>query len=372
MTLNNPTESIAQKLRITDADIRERKALLGLEPEDEIALTRHRLLIEPRIDQIVEAFYAFQLAIPSVRAVLGDRDTVSTLKVSMRHYVLDLFAGDYGMPYAEGRLRVGRVHARIGVPSKYYIASMWHLFGLLTALCTTGEDDVATSLHKLFLFDMGLTFDTYILGVNAQVEAARDDLQRYSHELERIIDERTGQLETLSRIDELTGLGNRRAFGEALERECAAAKRRGGSVCLMFADLNDFKSVNDTEGHHAGDDLLRKVGGVMGGNCRISDSAFRFGGDEFCLLLPETDARGAEVLAGRLGDAVQEVTGDRIGVSFGWSVSGPDLRVEPAEFLKQADKSMYRNKGWRGPSGATATLIQMRPLTNGKANPKPN
>lgn len=372
MTLANPNQSIAHKLRITDADIRERKSLLGMTAADEITLTRARPLIEPCVDQVVTEFYDFQLAVPTVRAVLGDSDTVTALKSSMRSYVLELVGGDYGMRYAEKRLRVGRTHARIGVPPKYYIASMWHLFDLISETAQTAGDDFSASLRRLMLFDMGLTFDTFLMGISAQVEAARDDLQRYSTELERIVEERTEQLAILSRIDELTGLGNRRAFGDALERECAAARRRGGSVCLMFADLDNFKSVNDLDGHDVGDEMLRRVGHVLGRTCRASDSAFRFGGDEFCLLLPETDAAGAEVLASRLAEAVAKVTDNRIGLTMGWSVSGPAIHVEPAQFLKQADKSMYRNKGVRSSQGQTATLIQMRPWRNGQEIPKPN
>jgi diguanylate cyclase (GGDEF)-like protein len=101
------------------------------------------------------------------------------------------------------------------------------------------------------------------------------------------------------RQDAVTGLLNRRAYDETLARESARARRHRRDLALCLFDLDDFKAVNDNDGHLAGDDVLREFAGVLRG-VRGEDFAFRVGGDEFALILPETDLGGAEIVARRL------------------------------------------------------------------------
>lgn len=346
MSRNDPAETLAQQLGITAADLRERKLLLGICASEEAELSRLRPSVELVIDDIIETFYRRQLATPAIRAMIGDKDTLTHLKSAMRAYVLDLFSGDYGVEYAERRLRVGRVHGRIGIPSKYYISAIFQLLLVLGEFLEreTGSTYPPPCLRRLLLLDIELTFDTYIHGLMGQVEALREELAGYSRELEEVVRERTARIETLSRVDELTGLYNRRALTEALERECAAAQRRGGSLCLMFLDLDDFKLVNDTNGHATGDTLLKSVAQVLRMTCRVSDMVFRYGGDEFCLLLPETDDDGAATLCDRLVAETGRASDDVLGISVGWAVSGPDTYHSPEELLRRADNAMYAQK----------------------------
>ena len=98
----------------------------------------------------------------------------------------------------------------------------------------------------------------------------------------------------LARTDGLTGLYGRRAFLVRLEHDLALAKRRGSPVTLAYLDLDDFKAVNDTRGHLAGDRVLETTGRVLRNSLRQADTAARLGGDEFALVLPDTDSRGAQ------------------------------------------------------------------------------
>jgi diguanylate cyclase (GGDEF)-like protein len=108
----------------------------------------------------------------------------------------------------------------------------------------------------------------------------------------------------LAGVDRLTGLGNRRAFDDTLELQMRRARRRGTALALLLADLDDFKSVNDEHGHMSGDACLRHVAVTIAGEVRRPDACFRWGGDEFAILLDEADLRGAVQVAERLAAAV--------------------------------------------------------------------
>jgi diguanylate cyclase (GGDEF)-like protein len=108
-----------------------------------------------------------------------------------------------------------------------------------------------------------------------------------------------------ARVDSLTGLGNRRAFEEAVTTEAARADRNGMPVSLLMADLDGFKQINDTYGHTAGDDCLRKVAEAFRLAVRAGDLCFRWGGDEFVALLPGTGLHAAERVRERLEATVR-------------------------------------------------------------------
>src|SRR6185312_5828947 len=107
-------------------------------------------------------------------------------------------------------------------------------------------------------------------------------------------------------VDVLTGIANRRQCEDALAHEIARAERLGGPLTLVLADLDDFKAVNDLHGHTVGDDVLREFASVLKATVRDSDLAGRWGGEEFMLLLPGTDAAGAANLADRVRAGLAE------------------------------------------------------------------
>ena len=104
----------------------------------------------------------------------------------------------------------------------------------------------------------------------------------------------------LSTVDSLTGLFNRSFFFAAIEREIARCARSGRGFCLLMMDLDELKIINDRLGHFHGDRVLRGVGEVISQGVRRIDTAARYGGDEFVVLLPETDPTGAFVLAEKI------------------------------------------------------------------------
>ena len=149
--------------------------------------------------------------------------------------------------------------------------------------------------------------------------------------------------------DSLTGLPNRALFDERLERAITRAKRSQQSVAVFFCDLDRFKLVNDSLGHAAGDALLVEVSRRMVDAIRVQDSAARFGGDEFALLLEDAgDPAGIFRIAERLQASIRKpisVLGQEVytTLSIGIAVSA-DGRVDPVELVRHADAAMYRAK----------------------------
>ncbi len=153
----------------------------------------------------------------------------------------------------------------------------------------------------------------------------------------------------LSRFDTLTGLANRAAFYAAVEREISRVGRMGRGFCVLMVDVDDLKPVNDTFGHPAGDDLLRTVTGVITRTIRVTDTAGRYGGDEFMVLLPETEPEGAYTVAdklrrevARLGFRVGERT-IRTSISIGL-VAFPEDGSTMDALISAADAAMYEAK----------------------------
>jgi diguanylate cyclase (GGDEF)-like protein len=156
--------------------------------------------------------------------------------------------------------------------------------------------------------------------------------------------------EQLTITDDLTRLFNSRYLNLYLGREIKRCKRHGIPLSLIFLDLDGFKSINDQYGHLAGSGTLTEVGGILALGVRESDILARYGGDEFVVVLPETPASGALVIAERLRRAIEEHRflesqgiQARISASFGIATY-PDHALTPEGLIQKADQAMYRVK----------------------------
>ncbi|HEX7951060.1 MAG TPA: bifunctional diguanylate cyclase/phosphodiesterase [Candidatus Limnocylindrales bacterium] len=161
-------------------------------------------------------------------------------------------------------------------------------------------------------------------------------------------------------LDALTGLGNHRAFQEEIERQWAIAGRYNRALALVLLDLDEFKQINDSSGHAAGDLLLRRMGSHITGHLRRSDRAFRIGGDEFAILLPETDGDGAYVVSRRLLATSLEGEARRAGasaMSFSAGIAAVPGSARDRETLySQADAALY----WGKRHGRTVVTVYDR------------
>ena len=184
----------------------------------------------------------------------------------------------------------------------------------------------------------------------ALVEALREPL---GSALAHITEQR--KLEELSRIDELTGLLNRRAFNDDLDARIGRSVRRGRSGALIYVDLDNFKQVNDTHGHETGDEVLKTLAGILHQSIREYDLAARLGGDEFAVWLDDTDqtialGRGKNIVSAC--NDLKEFSGSEdepLGVSVGIAVYSPTSEETLEGLVARADQAMYEAK--RGGKG---------------------
>jgi two-component system, cell cycle response regulator len=157
-------------------------------------------------------------------------------------------------------------------------------------------------------------------------------------------------LQELATTDPLTGLYNRRQFFTLAQQECNRASRYRHCVSLIMIDIDHFKAVNDTHGHAVGDEILRGIAGLLLENHRSVDVPARLGGEEFVIVLPETDSPSAYVVAERLRRIVEGfdfVTAAglvKITVSMGVACAHPSSKVTLDGLLENADKALYESK----------------------------
>lgn len=174
-----------------------------------------------------------------------------------------------------------------------------------------------------------------------RAQAAR---QQELEEAQKLLLERNLELTEQSLTDALTGLKNRRAFERVLADEYARSVRARSGLALLMVDVDHFKAYNDQYGHLAGDHALRAVGGAIQSQARAYDLVARFGGEEFAVILPDTQMADMRAVAERIRLAVQGLTGLHrpVSVSVGAAISLPD--ASPAALLERADQALYQAK----------------------------
>jgi diguanylate cyclase (GGDEF)-like protein len=160
--------------------------------------------------------------------------------------------------------------------------------------------------------------------------------------------ERMQELERQASQDALTGLSNRRRFEQDLAAAMARSRRDRSTGALLMLDLDRFKQVNDSQGHPAGDRLIKEMAALLRQRTRASDSLARLGGDEFAVILPrcsrEEAVLAAEAIADEIRDHRSEEVHDRVTVSIGVAMFGDDPRTSVATIVSEADAAMYAAK----------------------------
>ena len=243
--------------------------------------------------------------------------------------------------------------------SAFLIVWRWQLTALLvgvtgvtlTVCCLTVGSPLAGSQVATIVFYM-TTAAT--LAIAAQVYRHRTGWQRFVVEA-ALEDERTrnailvDELDQLTREDPLTAVGNRRAWDERAVSELLRAKRHDGTLSLILCDLDTFKSVNDNFGHAAGDRVLRVAAALLTSRARETDLVVRLGGDEFCVLCPDTDLPAAQALAFGIVELARNTRWPH-GVHITFSVGVAEARpgdFDPDEVLHRADCALYEAKSSR-------------------------
>lgn len=180
-----------------------------------------------------------------------------------------------------------------------------------------------------------------------EIEDLREQANQANAEIARLQAE-LEQTSALIRHDPLTGVLNRKGLDEALSREAAFAQRRGTPLCLGLLDVDNFKQINDTHGHQTGDEALQHLTNVIRENVRPQDSVGRYGGEEFVVLLPDTDLDSATAALVRLQRALTKrfflARQQKLLITFSAGVAELRAEEQPVDAIDRADKAMYLAK----------------------------
>ncbi len=247
----------------------------------------------------------------------------------------DVLITDLLMPEADGLELCRRVRASAETGYTY----------IILATMLGGHEDVVRGMEAGaddYLVKPVEPFDLQAKLIAAErVTALHAELGRYRAELAK-----------LARTDALTQLANRRSLEEDLRMLDARSQRYGRPYCVAICDVDHFKTYNDTLGHQAGDEALRAVAAKLAAEVRASDGVYRYGGEEFVLVLPEQSLQTARAAVERVRAAVEQLAiphpgrgpGGVVTMSFGIAGFRPGLTTTAEDLLEQADAALYEAK----------------------------
>jgi diguanylate cyclase (GGDEF)-like protein len=281
----------------------------------------------------------------TIAALLDNpRERASVLDALRQHW-RDLFGqGPSEAALARAAL-IGRRHFEVAVRPRHYLALCQLLSKILTdALIEDPNIDTPQAVDavgRLVMMDAEVVLGSYY--------GSLADLVSYEAQSEtRSLKHRVSVLEDMAFVDALTGLFNRRYFDRSISVEISRANRDHTPLSLLVCDIDRFKAINDGHGHPVGDQVLHRLAGVLADMGRKTDIVTRFGGEEFCFVLPNTKPEWARLVAERVRTkveatpiAIEHGTLDvTISIGIGTYRAGDTV----AQLLQRADEALYRAK----------------------------
>jgi len=332
--------------KIYAMDIERRASLLGLlelkTNDHEVAKVLHQEILEPCAEKIVDDFYDYLLQYDEY-ATLLEQDKLPILKQTQASYVRSFGVGFDTSDYFDHRLRVGLAHKKVGLKLGLYQCAYHQLQQLMLNEIPenfmekgVSSRDLCGFIHKITTLDMTLAIETYH---GALVMDIQDELD--SIHVEKAL------LREQVRTDSLTGLFTR-DYGFTVLKKCMSGNRGSKDICLILADIDHFKRVNDTYGHFAGDEVLRQLAKLLNSAVRDLDVVCRFGGEEFMIVLCRATADIALKVAERIRQSVSEnivqYDGKDIQITISQGIAITELGKDAKQFFSAADKALYRAK----------------------------
>jgi diguanylate cyclase (GGDEF)-like protein len=322
-----------------ESAIAERLGLVGLlDPglRDQGEVLQNRV-IRPNADAILDSFYSTLVEIDEFNAIVGEYTDPDKLRTTQRRYLLSLGVDFDSTEYFQRRLKVGLVHQKLGIPQSLYQSTFQKLQSLLIRHIPEQDWRNRSATYALIQFILKITALDMSLAVESYLESS----------LENVRGEKD-RLRHLAMTDWLTGLHNhsysRHFLGKALQR----SKADGSPLCVIMADLDHFKQVNDQYGHLVGDKVLQIVAARMISAARTGDEICRYGGEEFLFVLRKTDmAEGIEVaerVRQRIGSDAVHAGKSELSVSLSLGIAGACNGDDVDRLIGRADRALYSAK----------------------------
>ncbi len=276
---------------------------------------------------------------------------------------VDVVISDWVMPGIDGIELCRRLRAQPRAEYTYFIflTSNSEKSHILTGV-EAGADDYLVKPLDLDELRVRLLVAARITTLHAELAANRSDLERLNRELA-----------DQGRTDALTQIGNRLRLDEDLQELAARTERYGQRYCVAMCDIDFFKAFNDTKGHVAGDEVLRTVANTIRQTMRRGDSVYRYGGEEFLLILPEQTLASAILAVERVRKAVESLAIELdagpparvVTISAGIAQLAAGDRTSVARSLEQADAALYRAKK----AGRNNVQVAEAPLSSAAPTP---
>ena len=337
---------LSEKRGFDAEGIARRLSLVGLAGPESLAngMALQNSVIRPNVDAIVDSFSDALSKLDEFDTIVGDAANVSRLKETQRRYLLGLALDFDQRQYFEERLRIGAVHQHLGVRQSLYQCSMQVLQYLLIQHIPQqircdhfAFEEMIQFILKITALDMSLAVESYyastVFDLEESLKMVRGERESFHH---------------LAVTDWLTDLHNhsysRYFLAEALDR----ARNENSALCVVMADLDHFKKINDVHGHLVGDRVLQIAAARMLSGAREGDEICRYGGEEFLFILQNTEITEGKDMAERVrkrigSDAIHDRNAEiNISLSLGVAQARDDDTVDT--LIDRADAALYAAK----------------------------
>ena len=326
-------------------NIQSRLRLLEFSDADrELGLLLHDKVLIPHLNEIVNIFYdKFMLKHPEFSQFLIGKLRVESLKRTQTNYLMTLGI-DYDTPaYFEMRLRVGEAHARINLPLSLYSCAYYKLERIIRSFVhrdVVGNENYG-HLHefigRIISLDISLTNECYHHTEVSELEQSVEILRNMESTLRK-----------RASVDALTKLLNRGETDNSLKQGMELVKQNKNHMCIIMADLDKFKNVNDTHGHVVGDHVLQDVAKRLQAAVRGFDIVGRYGGEEFVVILNNTSYKTAQQVAERIREKIKSSPINVNGLIINITISQGVTEAKPFDtiesLISRADDALYQAK----------------------------